>query len=130
MSSSLNVWSGTGNLTRDPETKQTPSGKSVTTFGIGVNNGYGDKKSTMFLTITAWEKLGSIVQQYASKGAKVAVTGSLSCRTYTNKAGEEKQVWEINAREVELLSSKGETRAVATNQAPAATYNESGEINF
>jgi len=106
MSSSLNVWSGTGHLTRDPETKQTPSGKSVTTFGIGVNNGYGDKKSTMFLTITAWEKLGGIIQQYATKGSHVAVTGSLSCRTYTNNAGVEKQVWEINAREVELLSSR------------------------
>jgi single-strand DNA-binding protein len=126
MSSSLNVWSGTGHLTRDPETKTTPNGKSVTTFGIGVNNGYGDKKSTMFLTITAWEKLGGIVQQYATKGAHVAVTGSLSCRTYTNNAGVEKQVWEINARDVELLQSKGGDR----NPAPAATYNASGEINF
>src|ERR1700691_3756512 len=106
MASSLNVWSGTGRLTRDPETKETPTGKSVTSFGIGVNNGYGTNKSTMFLNVTAWEKLGSIVQQYATKGSHVAVTGSLSCRTYTNKAGVEKQVWEINAREVELLGSK------------------------
>jgi single-strand DNA-binding protein len=127
MASSLNVWSGTGNLVRDPETKQTPNGKSVTTFGIGVNNGYGQNKSTMFLNVTAWEKLGSIVQQYATKGSHVAVTGSLSCRTYTNKAGVEKQVWEINAREVELLSSN---RSQATTTAPAASYNEDGEINF
>lgn len=128
---SLNVWTGTGHLTRDPETKVIASGKSITSFGIGVSCGYGERKSSLFLNVEAWEKLGAFVQQYASKGSQVAVTGELHCRTYTNKDGVEKQVWEIKAREVEVLTkSNGSGRTSAADSKVAATYNESGEINF
>ncbi len=111
---SLNVWTGTGHLTRDPETRATNSGKSVTSFGIGVSCGYGENKSSLFLTVVAWEKLGAFVQQYASKGSQVAVTGELHCRTYTNKDGAEKQVWEIKAREVEVLTKAGNRSQTTT----------------
>src|ERR1700687_3569997 len=96
----MNVWTGTGHLLRDPETKTIPSGKTVTSFAIGVSCGYGQNKSSLFLNVTAWEKLGTFVQDYAKKGSQVAVSGELHCREYENKNGEKKQSWEIKAREV------------------------------
>jgi len=117
---SMNVWTGTGNLVRDPETRQTSTGKSITGFSIAVSVGFGASKSTMYLKVSAWEKLGNFVQQYAHKGSSVAVTGPLSCNTYTDKNGVEKQSWEINARDVELLSKKSEISSEHTT----------GEIEF
>lgn len=103
MSANLNCWCGTGNLTRDPESRSLSSGKSVCSFSIAVNSGYGDKKKVMFLKITAWDKLGEFVNQYAKKGNTVAVTGPLECRKYMNSNGEEKESWEVTAREVQLI---------------------------
>jgi single-strand DNA-binding protein len=116
----LNVWTGTGNLVTDPETRTLSTGKTVTNFRIGVSTGFGERKSTLFLNVEAWEKLGAFVQQYAHKGSIVAVTGELHCREYTNNNGEKKQSWEIKAREVE---------AIRTNSAVNKEHT-SGGIDF
>lgn len=46
----------TGNLTRDPEMRYTPSGHAVTDFTIAVNDGFGDKQDTDFIECTVWEE--------------------------------------------------------------------------
>ena len=46
-----------GNLTKDPETRTTPSGKSVCSFDLAVNDRKGN---TTYFRVSAWEKLGEI----------------------------------------------------------------------
>ena len=91
----------TGNLTRDPELRTTPSGVAVCTFTIAVN---GRKpEDTQFFRITTWRQTAENCQRFLAKGRKVAVTGAVSLNTYTAKDGTTKASLEVNADEVEFL---------------------------
>lgn len=109
-----------GNLTRDPETRTTPSGHSVCSFGIAVNDRRGGQENTQFFTISAWDKLGESCQRYLSKGRKVFVAGPLTARTYQANDGTTRVSLEVNASDVEFLSSRNDDQAGGYAPAPAA----------
>lgn len=96
-----------GNLTKDVETRTTPSGITVCSFTIAVNrrfaNSNGDRQ-TDFFRINAWRQLGEVCAKYLSKGKKVAVLGELQARTYQDRNGETKLSLDVQADEVEFLS--------------------------
>ena len=112
-----------GNLTRDPETRTTQSGKTVCSFTVAVNR--RGKDETDFFRVAAWGKLGETCQQYLAKGRKVAVIGNVSVSTYTSQNGENRATLEVFADEVEFLSAKNETAA----NAPSARNNGYEEVN-
>ena len=79
-----------GNLTRDPETRTTPSGASVTTFTIAVNRRYrtangGEQDSTSFLDCSAWGRQGETIAQYLHKGSPLLVSGRLDQHSWEDK---------------------------------------------
>lgn len=95
-----------GNLTKDPESRTTVSGSSVCTFTVAVNRrkkaeGQPDAD---FFRVSAWNQLGDNCQKYLAKGRKVAVTGSVSVRTYTGQDGVTRGQLEVMANNVEFLS--------------------------
>ena len=62
----------TGNLTRDPELRNTPNGASVCSFSVAVNRTYRDasgeqKEDVSFIDCSAWGKLAEMISQYAKK---------------------------------------------------------------
>lgn len=60
-----------GNLGNDPsELRTTSSGTSVLNFSLGVNDGYGDRKSTFFVDVTVWGKTAESCAKYLRKGAR------------------------------------------------------------
>lgn len=74
-----------GNLTRDPELKQTTNGQSIATFGLATNREWMTKdgrkqQSSEFHELVAWARLGEICQQYLKKGKLVYVEGYLKTR--------------------------------------------------
>ena len=82
----------TGNLTRDPELRSTPSGNSVCGFSVAVNRTFRgtdgeNKEEVSFIDCTAWGKLGEMISQYAKKGSAVLVSGRLSQRSWEDKNG-------------------------------------------
>lgn len=94
---SMNVWTGTGNLTRDAEVKQVGE-QEVATFAIAVN---GRKDTdTMYLTCDLWRP-GKVVE-YLVKGKSVAVSGTLKCRRY-EKDGAKREAWSIDVKSLQLL---------------------------
>jgi len=98
-----------GNLTRDPELSQTPSGVSLCRFSIAVNRDYrqGDgERITDFFNCTAWRGLGENVAKYQRKGSKVAVTGSIQLRNYEDNQGIKRTAVDIVCDNVEFLSSR------------------------
>lgn len=100
-----------GNLTRDPETRSTQSGKNVCTFTVAVNrrrSANGNQPDADFFRVSAWDGLGETCQKYLAKGRKVAVTGSVSVNAYTTQNGENRASMEVFAQEVEFLSSANE----------------------
>jgi single-strand DNA-binding protein len=92
-----------GNLTADPTTRTTPSGKSVCSFDLAVNDRKGN---TTYFRVSAWEKLGEICQRYLSKGKKVSVIGPVSARAYTDKNGKANVSIEVAANDIEFLSPR------------------------
>ena len=86
----------TGNLTRDPEVRTTPSGASVTGFSVAVNRIYRDangeqKETVSFIDCSAWGKLGETIAQYAKKGSGVLVSGRLDQHSWEDKTDGKKR---------------------------------------
>lgn len=85
-----------GNLTRDPETRTTPSGASVTGFTIAVNRTFKSatgesREETSFIDCTAWGKAGELIAQYVKKGGALLVSGRLSQRSWEDKETHQKR---------------------------------------
>lgn len=98
-----------GNLTRDPELRETPNGVSVCRFSIAVNRSYTNgegERQTDFFNCTAWRNVAESVSKYCKKGNKVAVTGSVQIRTWEDNNGTKHQGVDIIAQDVEFLTPK------------------------
>lgn len=92
-----------GNLTKNPETRTTPSGKTVCNFDVAVNRRNNEAD---FFRVAAWGELGNNCQKFLEKGKKVCVVGSVSARPYVNQRNEACASLEVMANEVEFLSPK------------------------
>ena len=103
MSNDLNQWNGIGRLTRDPEFKQTQTGTSICKFGIAVGRKYKDQEEVSFFNVTAFGRLGEIVNQYARKGKQVAVSGRLKQDRWQTTEGTNRDAVHIIAENVQLL---------------------------
>ncbi|MEK7213056.1 MAG: single-stranded DNA-binding protein [Patescibacteria group bacterium] len=112
-----------GRLTRDPELKSLPSGKSVATFAVATGRTWtdaqGQKQSqSEFHNIVMWGKLAEIAHQYLRKGKQVFVEGRLQTRDWTGQDGVKKYRTEIVADSMIMLGSPtGSTPASATSSA-------------
>ena len=99
-----------GNLTRDPELTETPSGVAVCRFSIAVSRDYANSegnRETDFFNITVWRGRAEVCGKYLKKGNKVAIVGSIQTRSYEDKDGIKRNVTDIVANEVEFLTPKG-----------------------
>ncbi len=99
-----------GNLTRDPELSETPSGVAVCRFAIAVSRDYANSegnRETDFFNITVWRGRAENCGKYLKKGNKVAIVGSLQNRSYEDKDGIKRTVTDVVASEVEFLTPKG-----------------------
>ena len=99
-----------GNLTRDPELSETPSGVAVCRFAIAVSRDYANSegnRETDFFNITVWRGRAENCGKYLKKGNKVAIVGSLQNRSYEDKDGIKRTVTDVIASEVEFLTPKG-----------------------
>lgn len=106
-----------GNLTRDPELRQTPSGVSICSFAIAVSRDYSNAEGNReadFFNINVWREKGENCHKYLKKGKKVAIVGSLQTRSYEDKDGIKRNVTEIVANEVEFLTPKEQEESVVT----------------
>ena len=100
-----------GNLTRDPELSQLPSGVSVCKFGIAVNRNFTNangERETDFFNITAWRGLGENCAKYLSKGRKVCVVGNVQIRNYEDKDGNKRTAVDVVAEDIEFLSARSD----------------------
>jgi single-strand DNA-binding protein len=108
-----------GNLTRDPELTETPTGVAVCRFAIAVSRDYANAdgtRETDFFNITVWRGRAEVCGKYLKKGNKVAIVGSLQNRSYEDKDGIKRNVTDVVANEVEFLT-------------PKSAQNEAGEFD-
>lgn len=111
MARSVNQVMLMGNLTRDPELRNTPSGQSVCSFSLALNRSYKDqsgewKEATDYIDVVAWGPLGERVAQYMSKGRRCLVQGRLQSRAW-EQDGQKRSKVEVLASDVTFLDSRG-----------------------
>ena len=111
MARSLNQVTLMGNLTRDPELRQTPTGQNVTSFSLALNRSYKDasgewKEVTDYVDIVCWSTLAERVAQYLSKGRRCLVQGRLQSRSW-EQDGQKRSKIEVLANDVTFLDSRG-----------------------
>lgn len=97
-----------GRLTRDPELRTTASGAPMVSVGIAcdrVNRGNGDK-ITDFFNVVAWRGTAEFIAQYFHRGKMIAIDGNLRHRSFPDKNGDTKHVYEIEAEKVYFCDSK------------------------
>jgi single-strand DNA-binding protein len=111
MARSLNQVTLMGNLTRDPELRQTPTGQNVTSFSLALNRSYkdssGEWQATDYIDIVCWGPLAERVSQYLSKGRRCLVQGRLQSRSWEQDGAKRSKV-EVLANDVTFLDSRGE----------------------
>lgn len=104
-----------GNLTADPETKKTKTGKVVTTFTIAMNHEWGAKdgnKHVSFISIETWERLAENCAEFLKKGSKVTVNGSLRQDRWQDDDGKTQSKIKVLAQVVRFDGKKaGEKEA-------------------
>lgn len=101
-----------GNLTRDPETRTTPNGQSVTSFALAVNRTWvqdGEKReSVSYIDCVAWGKPGEIIAQYVTKGRPLMVSGRLEQRSWEDKETKQKRSKvEVVVEDFNFIDSRG-----------------------
>jgi single-strand DNA-binding protein len=112
MARSLNQVTLMGNLTRDPELRQTPNGMQVCSFSLALNRSYkgadGEwQEATDFIDIVAWGPLGERVAQYLHKGSRTLVQGRLQSRAWEQE-GQKRSKVEVNASDVTFLDGRSD----------------------
>lgn len=96
----------TGNCTRDPELRFTPSGQGVATFGLAVNRRWQNRQTqaweeaTSFFDVVCWGQMGENVAESVTKGTRLIVTGRLDQRTWETQEGDKRSKIEVVADEV------------------------------
>ncbi len=97
-----------GNLTRDPEVRNTPTGQTVASFSVATNFIWTDqsgqrREKVEYHNIVAWRRLAEIVGQYLKKGSKVFIEGRLQTRDWLGQDGVKRYRTEINAENMIML---------------------------
>lgn len=104
-----------GRLTRDPEIRATPSGRTVCSLRVACNGlrrdsdgGYSQKPG--FFDVSVFGGPAEAVQRYTRKGSKVAVDGRLEWREWETEEQQRRQAVSIVADSVEFLDGPGGER--------------------
>lgn len=99
-----------GRITRDLELRRTQDGTAVTSFTIAVDDDFKSKatgeKKTYFLDVVAWRQSAEFVCQHLSKGRMVVVEGKLTVRDWTDKDGNKRRSYEVQADNVYFADNR------------------------
>ncbi|MBI4426974.1 MAG: single-stranded DNA-binding protein [Candidatus Magasanikbacteria bacterium] len=113
-----------GRLTRDPEVRTTPTGKTVATVSVATGRVWFDaagakQEKTEFSSCVLWGKLAEIAGQYLSKGRRVYVEGRLETRDWVGQDGVKRYRTEIIASNLIMLDAPRSSAQSAAVSAPA-----------
>lgn len=104
--SDLNVWTGSGRITRDTELKFTPSGSPVAEISLCCNRSWSKdgerQEEPVFVDVTLWGKQAEVLAQYLGKGTFVTVRGRLHLDTWQAEDGARRSKLKVIAEQVNL----------------------------
>lgn len=102
----------TGNLTRDPELRETASGFQVLNFGVAVNDRRKNQQTQQwedyanFVDCTMFGNRAASVSRFLGKGSKVAIEGKLRWSQWEAQDGSKRSKLEVIVDEIEFMTSR------------------------
>ena len=112
-----------GNMTADPELKQTTGGVSVCSFSIAVNRRFAKadqaQQNVDFINIVTWRQQAEFVSRYFKKGNPILICGQLQTRSWSDNQGQKRYATEVVADEVSFVASAAQTAAQGSGTAPS-----------
>ena len=145
----LNVVAIMGRLARDPELRQTTTGKNVASFRIACDRGRRDangQSQADWIDVVAWDRQAEFVCKYFQKGSLIVVDGRLQSRSYQDKTGANRTAVEVVANNINFAGPKSSNPAPmgdngyaapmaaparpAALQAPAPSYSAGSNDDF
>ena len=102
----------TGNLTRDPELRETASGFQVLSFGVAVNDRRKNQQTQQwedyanFVDCTMFGNRAASVSRFLGKGSKVAIEGKLRWSQWETQDGSKRSKLEVVVDEIEFMTSR------------------------
>ena len=121
----LNMICLQGRLVHNPEVKYTPNGAAVTTFAVAVERnraGQDGQRQVDYIDVVAWQKTAEFIGKYFGKGSMIIINGALQTRTYDDKEGKKRKVFEVVADNVNFGGGKSEGGKPETGDADDSAY--------
>jgi single-strand DNA-binding protein len=117
-----------GNLTRDPQLRQIPSGTSVAELGLATNEHYRNKsgetsEKTCFVDIITWDKQAEVCCKYLRKGSPVLIEGRLQLDQWKTDDGQNRSRLRVRADKVNFLPKGNNTH---NGQTPSDNHKSEG----
>ena len=123
-----------GNLTRDPQLKQTPNNMSVAEIGLACNRKFKGKdgemrEETTFVDCEAWGRTAETMAKYLSKGRPVFVEGRLKLDQWEDKDGNNRSKLRVVIESFQFIDSRGGQSSPPPQEA-ATTAPPSDDVPF
>jgi single-strand DNA-binding protein len=116
-----------GRLGRDPDTRFTSGGTTVTSFSVATTEKIKDEEQTEWHNVVTFGKLAEIVSEYCQKGQLVYVEGRINTQV-VDKDGEKKYYTKVIANTVSFLSGgKGKSEDDAQPESGSAPSSQSDQ---
>ena len=103
-----------GNLTRDPELRQTQSGTSICRFSVAVNRSFSaqdgtTRDETCFVDVDSFGRTAENISKYFSRGKPILVEGRLRQDSWEDKQGQKRTKLVVVLERFEFIGSKGDS---------------------
>lgn len=92
-----------GRLTRNPELRESESGKKQTTFTLAVNR---MKEGADFINCVAWNKIAETIHKYLVKGRELGIEGRIQTNTYEDKEGNKRYTSSVVVDNITFIGNK------------------------
>ena len=118
-----------GRLTAEPDYRTTQSGVPLAKFTLAVERDYSGQNGervTDFLDVDAWRQTADFVSKYFHKGQLVAVVGSVQVENFTDRDGNKRRSWTVQAQHCYFAEPKRDGQPAQTQgyqQQPQNGYN-------
>ena len=115
-----------GRLTAEPDYRTTQSGTALAKFTLAVERDYSGQNGervTDFLDVDAWRQTADFVSRYFHKGQLVAVIGSVQVENYTDRDGNKRRSWTVQAQHCYFAEPKRDGQPQNYQQPPQNGYN-------
>lgn len=121
-----------GRLTKDPETRATPSGHTVCNFSLAVNRNYskGEERQADFINIVAWNRTADFCKNYFKKGQQIALVGRIQTRNWDDADGKRHYATDVVADEVFFADKRRDSESEDRNNSMPTppTFNDNNTV--